>query len=101
MWYDYRADKHIPEISGVYGAAQHWLINKSSGWNRRIRTSMWRHWALRSLHHYRCQTDVTFDLKDADLLQGKEAMLEVVHLRPIDHDPEGLILTTDGQLKEE
>lgn len=26
-------------------------------------------------------------------------MLEVVHLRPIDHDPEGLILTTDGQRK--
>lgn len=59
------------------------------------------HKAQRSLHLYRCQAEVTFDLQVGDLMEGREAMLEVVHLRPIDHNPEGMILTTDGQLKEQ
>lgn len=54
-----------------------------------------------SLHHHRGQADVTFDLQDVNILKGTETMLEAVHLHPVDHNPEELILTTDGQLKEQ
>lgn len=53
-----------------------------------------------SLHNHRCQTDVTIDLQGADLVEVSETMLEGVCLHPIDHNPKGLILTADGQLKE-
>lgn len=52
-----------------------------------------------SSHHHRGQTDVTVNLQDGNLLEGSEAMMEGVCLHPIGHEPEGMILTADGQLK--
>lgn len=54
-----------------------------------------------SLHHHRGQTEVTFDLQGGNILEGRETMPEVLRLHPISHNPEGLLLTTDGQLKEQ
>lgn len=54
-----------------------------------------------SLHQHRCQAEVTFDLQDGNISEGSETMLEAVHLHPIGHNPEELILTADGQLKEQ
>lgn len=52
-----------------------------------------------SSDHHRGQTDVAIDLQEGDLLEGREAVLELVRLHPVGHDPEGVILTADGQLK--
>ena len=53
-----------------------------------------------SLHHNRGQIDVTVYLQDGNLLEVSETVLVVVCLHPIDHNPEGVMLTTDGQLKD-
>lgn len=53
-----------------------------------------------SLHHHRCQTDVTVDLQGVNVLKGIETMFKGVCLHPIGHDPEGMTLTTDSQLKD-
>lgn len=52
-----------------------------------------------SLHHHRGQTDVSINLQGVNVLDGSETMPKVVCLHPIDNNPEGVILTTDGQLK--
>lgn len=52
------------------------------------------------LHHHRGQSDVTIYLQGGNVLDGSETMLIGVCLHPIDHNPEGLILTADGQLKD-
>lgn len=54
-----------------------------------------------SLQQHRGQGDVTFDLQDGNIFEGSETMLVAVHLHPIGHNPVELILTTDGQLKEQ
>lgn len=51
------------------------------------------------LNHDRGQTDVTIDLQDVDLLEVGVAVLVAGRLIPIDHYPEGVSLTADGQLK--
>lgn len=50
-----------------------------------------------SLHHHRSQTDVTIDLQGVDELEVSETMLKGMCLHPIDHNPEGVILTTDDE----
>lgn len=52
-----------------------------------------------SLHHHRGQTDVSINLQGVNVLDGSETMPKVVCLHPIDNNPEGVILTTDGQRK--
>lgn len=54
-----------------------------------------------TLHGHRGQADVAVDLESGDLLEGRETMLEDVRLHPVDYDPEGLVLATDDQLKEQ
>lgn len=49
------------------------------------------------LHHHRGQSDVTIYLQGGNVLDGSETMLIGVCLHPIGHNPEGLILTADGQ----
>jgi len=49
-----------------------------------------------SLHDHRGQTDVTADLQGCDVFEGSDAVPVRVYLHPIDHNPEGMTLTTDG-----
>lgn len=51
------------------------------------------------LHHHRGQTDVTVDLQGGNVLEGSVAMPKGVCLHPIGHNPEGVLLTADSQLK--
>lgn len=52
------------------------------------------------LNHHRGQSDVPIDLQAVDALDGCEAMFKGVSVHPIGHDPEGVTLAADCQLRD-
>lgn len=55
----------------------------------------------RALQQDRGQTDVPINLQDVNLLKVGVTVSEHMSLFPIDHNPVGMSLTANGQLKRE
>lgn len=53
----------------------------------------------RGLHHDRDQSDVTINLQVFDVIDVNVAVYKVVGLHPVGQNPEGALLTTNGQLQ--